>query len=284
MVSTEVHEQATATTLAATHTSTGTHRGVEPRVDPVVLVHGFTQNRDCWGPLGDALRVRAPLSALDAPGHGGSEQHRSSDVAASGDLIAETARRWGEPVVLVGYSMGARMCLRAALDHPDVVAGVVLVGGTAGIEDSEERSARRRRDDATASELESVGVTAFLDGWLSMPMFERLPQWAHFDDERSSNTVDGLAASLRNAGTGSMEPLWDRLGELRAPLLCVTGELDERFGGYAQRMVDLATESPSATHTVIGGAGHAAHLEAPDEATERILEALEEWSARASGR
>lgn len=284
MVSTEVQEPATATTLAATHSSTGAHRGVEPRVAPVVLVHGFTQTRACWGPLGDMLRRRAPLSLLDAPGHGGSARHSNSDIAASGDLIAESARRWGEPVILVGYSMGARMALRSALDHPDVVAGLVLIGGTAGIAEAEERSARHQRDDATAARLEQAGVEAFLREWLSMPMFEQLPGWAHFDDERGSNTVDGLASSLRNAGTGAMVPLWGRLGELDAPLLCVTGERDTRFGALADDLVDGAHRARSARHSVVSGSGHAVHLEHPEAVGSLLLGAVETWSSQVPNR
>ena len=50
--------------------------------------------------------------------------------------------------------------------------------------------------------------------------------------------VDGLASSLRLAGTGTQEPLWDRLGELTMPVLVVSGGLDERFTGAAHRLSD----------------------------------------------
>src|ERR1019366_8418989 len=45
--------------------------------------------------------------------------------------------------------------------------------------------------------------------------------------DRLTNTAGGLAASLRLAGTGTMEPLWDRLAGLTMPVLVVAGELDE---------------------------------------------------------
>ena len=83
-----------------------------------------------------------------------------------------------------------------------------------------------------------IGVTQFVAEWLSLPLFAGLPDWARFDAERRTNSAAGLAASLRHAGTGSMEPLWDRLGELAVPVLCLTGSLDVRFGEVAARIVE----------------------------------------------
>ena len=102
-----------------------------------------------------------------------------------------------------------------------------------------------------------------------MPMFAGLPDWARFDEERRRNTVKGLAASLRQAGTGSMTPLWDRLGELRCPVLCVTGERDERYGRLADRLV--AGVAGPARHVVVDDAGHAAHLERPEPVADAVL-------------
>jgi 2-succinyl-6-hydroxy-2,4-cyclohexadiene-1-carboxylate synthase len=58
-----------------------------------------------------------------------------------------------------------------------------------------------------------------------------------------------------------MEPLWDRLGELTLPVTLVVGERDEKFRAIAARM---AERLPDARLAVVPGAGHAAHLEAPE--------------------
>ena len=61
-------------------------------------------------------------------------------------------------------------------------------------------------------------------------------------------------------GTGVMEPLWDRLGELAMPVTLVAGEHDEKFRAIAARM---AAAIPQVSCIVVQGAGHAAHLERP---------------------
>ena len=186
-------------------------RGSGPRL---VLVHGFTQTRRCWGPAGDALAVAHEVVTLDAPGHGRSATVRAG-LPDCGRLIVEA----GGPGTYVGYSMGARFALHAALARPDVVRGLVLLGGTAGIEDAAEREDRRRQDQQTAARLRAEGLETFLDGWLAQPLFAGLPPERAFQAERLENTVDGLASSLEQAGTGAQEPAWDRLGDLAMPVL-----------------------------------------------------------------
>jgi 2-succinyl-6-hydroxy-2,4-cyclohexadiene-1-carboxylate synthase len=234
----------------------------------LTLVHGFTQTGDCWGPLAEALMATHRVTRVDAPGHGGSSRHGEADLVRGAELLAAT----GGSAVLLGYSMGGRLALRTAVDHPDAVRALVLVGATGGIEDPDEREARRLADDALAERMERLGVDAFLEEWLAMDMFAGLPDWARFAHERRRNTAQGLAASLRHAGTGTMTPLWDRVGELRMPVLCVTGARDERYGVLAERLV--AGIGPHATHVEIAGAGHAAHLEEADATTAAIVDWL----------
>jgi 2-succinyl-6-hydroxy-2,4-cyclohexadiene-1-carboxylate synthase len=234
---------------------TGEHSGSGPRL---VLLHGFTQTGRCWGPAAEDLARDHEVVRLDAPGHGGSSDVRA-DLARTATLAAEA----GGPGVYVGYSMGARMALHVALLVPEVVRALVLVGGTPGIEDAAERSERRERDQALAQRLRSIGVAAFLDEWLALPLFAGLPAWARFDDERRRNTAEGLASSLELAGTGSQRPLWTDLGRLTVPVLAVAGADDERYAAIARRMA--AATGPHATAALVPGAGHAAHLERPEQ-------------------
>ena len=189
--------------LMALHTVVA---GSGPRI---VLVHGFAQTQACWGEVGDALASDHEVVRVDAPGHGGSADVRA-DLAGTADLLAEA----GGPATYLGYSMGGRMVLHLALAHPEVVRGMVLVGATAGIDDPIEREARQVADDALAVAIEVDGMDAFLDRWLALPLFAGLDEHTAFRAERLANTTDGLASSLRLAGTGQQEPLWDRLGSI----------------------------------------------------------------------
>jgi 2-succinyl-6-hydroxy-2,4-cyclohexadiene-1-carboxylate synthase len=173
----------------------------------------------------------------------------------------------------VGYSLGGRLCLRLALTRPDLVRALVLVGASPGIADPGERAARRAADERLADEVERDGVAAFLDRWLAGPLFATLPAEAAGREQRLANTAEGLAGALRRLGTGVQEPLWDRLAGLRPPALLVAGERDPKFTGLARRMA--AAIGPSARVAVVGGAGHAVHLERPAELAALVEEFLD---------
>jgi 2-succinyl-6-hydroxy-2,4-cyclohexadiene-1-carboxylate synthase len=225
-----------------------------PGPDRVVLVHGFTQTGASWAPVASALARHYEVMCPDAPGHGAS--------AALREDLGGGAARLGElgPATYVGYSMGGRFCLRLAVDSPRLVRRLVLVSTTAGIDDPSQRAQRRAADEMLARRVETDGVASFVEWWLTNPLFATLPAEARAIESRLSNSAEGLASSLRLAGTGTQTPLWDDLAGLDMPVLVVTGEYDRRYGGLGER---LARSLPLATHRVIAGAGHACHLEAP---------------------
>ena len=145
----------------------------------------------------------------------------------------------------------------------------MLISGTAGIEDPDERRSRRRADEALAAELDppassaapAVPVEAFVRRWLEGPALRRDRRGRNGREERLRNTGPGLASSLRTAGTGTQEPLWDRLAELTMPVLIITGGDDGKFTELGRRMA--AAIGPRASHRVLAGAGHAPHLQQP---------------------
>jgi len=244
-------------------------RGAGPRV---VLLHGFTQTGRSWAPIAADLATDHEVVAVDLPGHGGSGSVHA-DLVESARQVAELGGRGS----YVGYSLGGRVALQLALDHPDVVERLVLVSTTAGIEDDAQRAARRTADEALADDIERDGVDAFLGRWLAHPLFATLDATLAGLDDRRRNTAEGLAASLRLSGTGTMHPLWDRLGELDLPLLVVSGELDAKFCTIGERLV--ADIGPNASMTVIQRAGHAVPFEQPDKS----VVAMRRFLTRAAG-
>jgi 2-succinyl-6-hydroxy-2,4-cyclohexadiene-1-carboxylate synthase len=236
----------------------------------LVLVHGFTQTGRSWHRLAADLAQDHEVLRPDAPGHGGSGAI-DADLITGGDLLVEAA---GAPATFVGYSMGARLCLHAALQHPAAVRGLVLLGGTAGIDDPGERAARRASDAALAARLQAEGLEAFLDRWLAQPLFARLPSDAADRADRLRNTTAGLRSSLLRAGTGTQEPAWDRLATLTMPVLALAGAEDTKFASLAERLAGAI--GPSASWALVPGAGHAAHLEQP----EAFLAVLRPWLAQ----
>jgi 2-succinyl-6-hydroxy-2,4-cyclohexadiene-1-carboxylate synthase len=214
----------------------------------VVLVPGFTQTARSWAGAADIVGETCDVYALDVP--------EPTTFAGTAHAIAGAGGR----AVYVGYSMGGRLCLRLAIDRPELVHALVLVSASPGIADDRERAARTEADEALAESIERRGVDAFLASWLAQPMFATVPAGAPGLVDRHRLTVDYLAASLRRLGAGAMEPMWDDLPKLTMPVLLVTGTLDDKYTAIARRMLERV--HPGVEHVELPG-GHALPLEQP---------------------
>jgi 2-succinyl-6-hydroxy-2,4-cyclohexadiene-1-carboxylate synthase len=254
------------------HTETwGAPRGHDDGAAPLVLLNGFTQTARSWGRFGETVGHGRRVVAVDLPGHGDSGAVTASDLWDAAEQVAaalDAVPGAGDaPYDLCGYSLGGRVALHVALGHRGRVGRLALLGATAGIDDAEARARRRAADDQLADRLERDGVEAFLERWLAQPMFSGLGEDDAQVAARRHNTAAGLASSLRTMGTGTQEPLWDRLDELDLPVLVVTGAADVRFTRIGQR---LRAGLPHGVLTAVPGAGHAVHLERPAAAADVV--------------
>jgi 2-succinyl-6-hydroxy-2,4-cyclohexadiene-1-carboxylate synthase len=220
-------------------------------------VPGFTQTASSWSVAADVLSETSDVVALDVPMPG--------TFAGTANEIGDAGGR----AVYVGYSMGGRLCLRLAIDRPDLVRALVLVSASPGIVDRAERAARVERDEVLADRVEREGVDAFLAHWLAQPMFATVPADAPGLADRRRLTPEYLAACLRALGAGVMEPMWDDLAKLGMPALLVTGTLDTKYTEIARRMLERM--HPGVMHRRLDG-GHALPLEQPDAVGRLILD------------
>ena len=232
------------------------------------FLHGFTQTKESWLPVVESLTVKTEATLIDAPGHG--------DSSVDGRSLPESANDVAETMptgILVGYSMGARIALHTALQHPEKVHGLVLVSGTPGLRNESERVDRRTADEALAQHIEEIGVSLFITEWLSNPMFKGLSSQYADIPNRNTNTAQALADSLRCAGTGTQDPLWDQLKKLDMPVLVITGEHDQKFTDIGREM---AAEIPNCEYRLMSGVGHTCHL----EDITQFVQIFEEWFLR----
>ena len=233
---------------------------------PLLLLHGFTGRGASWGSQLQALRSVSTTIVVDLLGHGRSDAPsdpaRHSVERQAADLASIVERVAGGPADVLGYSFGARVGLRLALDAPAAVRRLVLESPSAGIADPKERQSRRAADETLAAIGESYGIAALVARWENMPIFSTQAlspagrRRLHAD--RLRNRPNGLAASLRGAGQGAMAPMHDRLAEIHASTLVVCGEEDPARA----RAEFVASHIPSARLALVEGAGHTPHLEA----------------------
>jgi 2-succinyl-6-hydroxy-2,4-cyclohexadiene-1-carboxylate synthase len=165
--------------------------------------------------------------------------------------------------------MGARVALHIALQFPELVERLVLISGTPGIQNEAERNERRHDDELLAEYIQETGMNRFINEWIKQPMFAGLPPEFARLDERKQNDPQDIADSLRSAGTGTQEPVWEELSNLQMPVLLVVGQQDQKFVQIAEQMHDLI---PNSTLAVFNDVGHTVHLENVYEFCTRIQE------------
>jgi 2-succinyl-6-hydroxy-2,4-cyclohexadiene-1-carboxylate synthase len=194
----------------------------------MVLLHGFT------GYARSFAHLEVDAVTPDLPGHNGAPPATSWEDAL--DRLAPLLDPG--PVVLGGYSMGARLALGLALRRPERIARLVLASGTAGIEDEGERARRQADDEELARFVEQRGVPAFVERWERNPILASLQpfQMQQLRLERLQHDARGLASALRHLGTGAQPSYWSELGRLDLPVTLLAGKRDPKFTALAARL------------------------------------------------
>ncbi|HVA81326.1 MAG TPA: 2-succinyl-6-hydroxy-2,4-cyclohexadiene-1-carboxylate synthase [Candidatus Binataceae bacterium] len=238
--------------------------------DPVVLLHGFTGDKDIWLELRERLAANRRVISFDLPGHGGTRigdriENYSIESAAAMLVTALTTTLSIPRFTLIGYSMGGRLALFIALRYAASVSRLVIESASAGISDPGERARRRADDTALAEFIRAKGIVAFVDRWEAMALFQSLaalpPETLRkLREQRLTCSPAGLACSLLAMGSGSQPWLGGELPQLRLPVLVMAGALDRKFADLGG---SLSSVIPGSRLQIIDRAGHLPHLERP---------------------
>ena len=163
-------------------------------------------------------------------------------------------------------------------------SALVLESAGLGPADAASRGALRERNFAWAARVRGEGVSAFMDWWAGLPLFEsqrNLPvdQRERLRAGRFDNDAESLALSFEQAGAHQM-PL--RCGSIRAlcelsrrgvPVSYLAGRLDAK---YCEVLANLRADSQGAVSCrVVPCAGHNIHLEQPEVFASILEEVVE---------
>jgi pimeloyl-ACP methyl ester carboxylesterase len=251
----------------------------------VVFVHGGAQNAHTWDTV--ALCLGRPALAVDLPGHGHSgwradgaysPENMADDLAVVIGELAPSAR------AVVGMSLGGMTSMELAVRHPSLVASLVMVDITPGV-----------------NAAKTKAVIDFVDGPQSFASFDDLlARTMEFNPTRSESSLRrGILHNARQLPDGSWvwrydrgsrarsgettptaaadappsptSPLWDHFGAITCPIMLVRGSLspvvdDDDVAEALRRQPDLRIE-------VVDGAGHSVQGDRPVE----LAELLESW-------
>lgn len=234
----------------------------EGQGNDVVLVHGAGGNYLSW-PVQMRRISGLRVYALDLPGHGKSGGVGLQSIQAYADTVVRWFSAVGlSKVVLVGHSMGSAIAMKIALEYPDAVSGMILIG------------AGPRLDVNPRLLEECANQTTFLSA------IEKIVMWS-FSQETPQRMVELVGKRMAETRQGvlygdfvacSAFDETERLAQIKQPVLVITGELDRMVPCRQAQL--LADHIENSTFKVIPNAGHMAMLERPEAVAQEMLNFL----------
>ena len=272
-----------------------------------VFLHGAYGAADDFDEIRHAMLARVQASAgaetalptllaLHLPGHGPvvadpspAETTASTTTADKADdvdglfeqaafLLARSIGEIDDDVVVVGYSLGARLALAAILLHPELVKRVqrlVLISGTAGLNDEADKDRRRELDDMRAADF-ADNPAAFLADFWRLPLFADLAGHTGMTtlllarQERAASQTALRARWMRGLSVARMPSLWPLLSSLPSSMSVdvIVGADDHDYIVAAHR---INTAVPHAQLHFVAGVKHALPILAPQAIIDVLL-------------
>jgi pimeloyl-ACP methyl ester carboxylesterase len=226
---------------------------------PIVLAHGLLMDREMFAPQIEAARVGCRFVTWDARCHGDTEN--TTDPFSYWDLADDLKGLLDhlgiERAVIGGMSQGGFVALRFALRYPERVAGLILIGTQAGVEDPEKVAVYQVMLDVWEAEglndqlAETVAAIIIGNGWKGRAPW--IAKWHQMPRSLLRQAFQTLV---------TRDDIHDRLGEITAPALVIHGTADAAIDiDKAQR---LCSELANCRQMIaIEGGGHASNLTHP---------------------
>jgi pimeloyl-ACP methyl ester carboxylesterase len=235
-----------------------------------VLIHANPFDHTLWLYQIARFSTWFRVVAVDIRGYGRSdkieEPYTLKDMCDDVMAVIAEEEAWG--AVLMGASVGSKMALMLALDHPEAFSGVVLVGGSAGKQPNHfDRRIKGYRTEGPETyhreHLESLVAPDFpktrLGDYLLKIQTEK-------DSALSGAAIARVFEALAEAGVD------ERLKEMKPPVLVVNGEFDSAL----PRGTETAKAIPGAKHVILKGVGHACNIEDPVAFDAAVIDFLTE--------
>jgi pimeloyl-ACP methyl ester carboxylesterase len=272
-------------TLAWTsrHAAASGQRDLMTASPVIVLLHGLGDTADVWRSMMASWSAPALVLAFDLPGHGRSpplapEAYCVSQLA---DHVARALAEYGiNHPVLIGHSLGARICVELAMRPATRALGTVLVDMGVGSSDSVGTAIADHIDAIAAGSASIRGLIDVFRERLPLADIEALeavvPDMATATAECWRVPLDLAIKRLLEAPADPNE-IWRVLSRLSGPVGIVRGVYSAVLAGRtAERMAAVIPWQPVASH-VIEMAGHAIPLEQPERLAHTTATCLTAW-------
>jgi pimeloyl-ACP methyl ester carboxylesterase len=228
---------------------------------PLVLIHALPFDHNLWLYQVERYASRFTTLAMDLRGFGRSAKPRMpfSLEDMGRDILGILADEGiASGAIVLGCSIGSKLALMLACDHPEIFPAAVLVGGNSGPQAQFDHRIAAYRDHQAAGTLRQYHLGHLRHGvtqaWADTPIGRYLLQG--FAERGAALDAESIARVFQALSVSDLTP---RLAAYKSPTLIVNGEFDNALKGGARTASLLA----QAEHKIISGAGHCCFLEDP---------------------
>ncbi|KAB8031993.1 alpha/beta fold hydrolase [Fluviispira multicolorata] len=170
--------------------------------------------------------------------------------------------------ILVGYSLGGRLALRAILESNDWNAGIII-SANPGLKNENDRQVRLLNDSIWANRFLNENWDDVMNSWNSQGVFANIKNILK-REESDFNRYE-VAQILNYFSLGRQENLREKISTLHIPILWLAGENDIKFAEISDEMKQL---NSCIQNHIIKDAGHRVPWESPHEFKEKLFSFL----------
>lgn len=244
---------------------------IKGRGENLVLIHGAGDNLNMWYHQVPVFSRSHCVITYDVRGAGKTDRPEGE---YSISLFAKDAYELMKGIKLesacfLGYSMGGRIALELALNHPEMVKALILANSSISLAPASPEAAERRRQmlellekGETGKFAEMMTTSAFSPGFRS----KNPAEFEKYMKVKLQSKPDGVARIIRSLGVPVSTP---DLKKVRCPVLLIAGEHDLYIDVEQSKRMQQAMPG---SKLIILPAGHAAAIELPQEFNSAVLE------------
>ncbi len=249
----------------------------------LVFLHGLLGSTTDWQPIVADLSSDYQCICIDLPGHAGSQAVTVNDFQHVQQLIIATLAQYQlDNIILVGYSLGARIAMTIATEQAPnwlyTIDGLLLESGHPGLNRSAEQLQRGLHDLGWVTRFSEEKLPTVLIDWYQQGVFASLTQAQknalikiRYKVQADKNGFNGgmqISKMLAATSLSKQGYLLPQLQNSERPVRMICGELDPKF-------VQL-TQASQLDYCLVSNAGHNVHAEQPHVFTQLVRDFVSE--------
>jgi 2-succinyl-6-hydroxy-2,4-cyclohexadiene-1-carboxylate synthase len=202
----------------------------------------------------------AQIRARNTAGPGAQAHDQAPQRASEPQLSGQLSDK--KPV-LMGYSLGGRLAMHAAIAAPELYRALIVVSSHPGLSGEAEKEQRREADRIWAGRFSRESWAEVIEAWNSQPVLlsPRVQSHAQAQAQAQAQTLERreedfsrvvLASALESWSLGHQRDLRGEIARLSIPVLFVSGATDVKFSALMKGL----QLGPRQSFVEISGAGH----------------------------